>query len=64
MESIEKERRSQYLFDFLGVLVEDVLADEVGSLELLAGQRTQPLVLAKLLSVGLELKNSFTCGGS
>jgi hypothetical protein len=35
------------------VLVEQVLADEVGALELLPGQWAEPLVLAQLLSVGL-----------
>ena len=39
------------LLDLLAVLVEDVLADEVGTLELLARQRAQPLVLPKLLEV-------------
>ena len=40
------------LLDLLAVLVEDVLADKVGPLELLARQRAQPLVLPKLLCVG------------
>lgn len=36
------------------MFVEDVLAYEVGSLELLPAERTQPLVLRQLLRVGLD----------
>ena len=39
------------LLDLLAVLVEDVLADKVRPLELLARERAQPLVLAQLLRV-------------
>ena len=38
------------------MLVEDVLPHEVRALELLPGQRTQPLVLAELLRVGLRVE--------
>ena len=54
-QSVAQRRSIAHLFldllDLLAVLVEDVLADEVGTLELLARQRAQPLVLPELLEV-------------
>ena len=41
-----------HLLHLLGELIQNVLSDEVGSLELLAAQWTQPLVFADLLAVG------------
>ena len=43
-----------HLLHLLAVLVEDVLAHKVGTLELLAREGTEPLVLAQLLGVGLD----------
>lgn len=45
------------MFDFidlLGMLSQNVLADEIWSLEFLSTQRTQPLVFGQLLSVSKD----------
>ena len=41
------------LIDLLDVLVKDVLANEIGSLELLPGQRAQPLVFRQFFRISL-----------
>ncbi len=43
-----------HVINFLHVLVEDVLADKLGSLELLATQWAEVLVLRQLLGVDLH----------
>lgn len=51
-------------FDFVQVFVEDVLADELGPLELLSTERTEVLVLRELLRVHFNEPLSFSGGPS